>query len=45
MIVGTSLAVSDYIEPMQAALLHNIGSFFVIFNSARLLKVGQQKNE
>ncbi len=42
-VMGTGLAISNYIEPMQAALLHNIGSFFVIFNSARLLRM-EQKN-
>jgi len=31
----------DYIGPITAALLHNVGSFIVIFNSARLVRFGE----
>ncbi|MEM7167631.1 MAG: cation-translocating P-type ATPase [Planctomycetota bacterium] len=36
-ILGSSLG---YISPIMAALFHELGTFFVIFNSARLLRFG-----
>jgi Cd2+/Zn2+-exporting ATPase len=38
--IGISIVVSGagYVSPMAASFIHEIGAFFVIFNSARLLK-------
>ncbi|MFO8008371.1 MAG: cadmium-transporting ATPase, partial [Candidatus Brocadiia bacterium] len=38
---GMILASMDYLDPVVAALLHNVGSFIVIFNSARLVRFGE----
>jgi len=38
---GMLLASMDLINPIIAALLHNVGSFIVIFNSARLVRYGE----
>lgn len=40
--VGLSLAAFDYIGPITAAILHNVGSLIVIFNSARLVRKGEE---
>jgi Cd2+/Zn2+-exporting ATPase len=38
---GVTLGVMAYISPILAAVLHNISSFIVIFNSARLVRYGE----
>ena len=37
-VVGSGLASFGYFGPIAAAILHNISSFIVIFNSARLVR-------
>ncbi len=40
---GLSLAVFGYINPIDvAAIMHNLGSLIVIFNSARLVRKGEE---
>lgn len=39
---GLVLASFGYLNPIVAALLHNIGSLIVIFNSARLVRKGEE---
>lgn len=39
---GLSLASGGYINPIVAAILHNTGSLIVIFNSARLVRKGEE---
>lgn len=41
-IAGLSLASFGYINPIVAAVLHNAGSLIVIFNSARLVRKGEE---
>jgi Zn2+/Cd2+-exporting ATPase len=41
-IVGLSLAAFGKVGPITAALLHNAGSLIVIFNSARLVRKGEE---
>ena len=41
-IVGLTLASFAVIGPIFAALLHNVGSLIVIFNSARLVRKGEE---
>jgi Cd2+/Zn2+-exporting ATPase len=41
-IVGLTLAAFNYIGPITAAILHNVGSLIVIFNSARLVRKGEE---
>ena len=41
-IVGLSLAAFGTIGPIVAAILHNVGSLIVIFNSARLVRKGEE---
>jgi Zn2+/Cd2+-exporting ATPase len=41
-IAGLSLASFGYINPIVAAILHNVGSLMVIFNSARLVRKGEE---
>jgi Cd2+/Zn2+-exporting ATPase len=38
---GLILASMGYISPIVAALMHNVSSFIVIFNSARLVRFGE----
>ena len=38
---GVTLGVMAYIDPILAAVLHNVSSFIVIFNSARLVRFGE----
>ncbi len=40
-VVGLLLGGLGYLNPVVAALLHNVGSFIVIFNSARLVRFGE----
>jgi Cd2+/Zn2+-exporting ATPase len=39
---GLSLASFGYLNPIVAAVLHNAGSLIVIFNSARLVRKGEE---
>jgi Cd2+/Zn2+-exporting ATPase len=39
---GLGAASSGYLNPIVAALLHNVGSLIVIFNSARLVRKGEE---
>jgi len=41
-IAGLTLAAMGYVGPIVAALLHNAGSLIVIFNSARLVRKGEE---
>ena len=41
-IVGLSAATAGYLNPIVAAILHNVGSLIVIFNSARLVRKGEE---
>ena len=41
-IVGLAATAFGYIGPIVAALLHNVGSLMVIFNSARLVRKGEE---
>ena len=38
---GLILASLGYIDPIIAAIMHNVSSFIVIFNSARLVRFGE----
>ncbi len=39
---GLTLAAFNYIGPIVAAVMHNVGSLIVIFNSARLVRKGEE---
>jgi Cd2+/Zn2+-exporting ATPase len=41
-IIGLTLAAFGELTPIPAALLHNVGSLIVIFNSARLVRKGEE---
>ena len=41
-LVGMGLAAFGYVSPVLAAALYNIGSLVVIFNSARLVRQGEE---
>ena len=41
-IVGMTLAAFGRIHPIVAAMLHNVGSLIVVFNSARLVRYGEE---
>jgi Cd2+/Zn2+-exporting ATPase len=41
-IIGLSLASFGYLNPIVAAIMHNAGSLIVIFNSARLVRKGEE---
>jgi Zn2+/Cd2+-exporting ATPase len=41
-VVGLTAAAFGYLNPIVAALLHNVGSLIVIFNSARLVRKGEE---
>jgi Cd2+/Zn2+-exporting ATPase len=41
-IAGLTLAALGYVGPIVAAILHNTGSLIVIFNSARLVRKGEE---
>src|SRR6266850_8207374 len=38
---GLALAAFNYIGPIVAAIMHNVGSLIVVFNSARLVRHGE----
>ena len=40
-VIGLSAAALGYLNPIVAAILHNAGSLFVVFNSARLVRQGE----
>ncbi|HUT35711.1 MAG TPA: cation-translocating P-type ATPase [Planctomycetota bacterium] len=42
MIGGLTFAGLGWMTPILAALLHNVSSFIVIFNSARLVRMGEE---
>ncbi|HPD14870.1 MAG TPA: cation-translocating P-type ATPase [Planctomycetota bacterium] len=42
MIGGLAFAGYGWMTPILAALLHNVSSFIVIFNSARLVRMGEE---
>jgi len=39
---GLTLAAFGYINPIVAAIMHNAGSLLVVFNSARLVRLGEE---
>jgi len=41
-VIGLTLAAMKIIGPIVAAILHNVGSLIVIFNSARLVRKGEE---
>ncbi|MGB8370521.1 MAG: heavy metal translocating P-type ATPase [Limisphaerales bacterium] len=41
-IVGWMVTVSGYIGPIAASILHVVGSLIVVFNSARLVRKGEE---
>ncbi|MDB6109594.1 MAG: cadA [Pedosphaera sp.] len=41
-ITGLSLAAFGKLNPIVAAIMHNVGSLIVIFNSARLVRKGEE---
>jgi Cd2+/Zn2+-exporting ATPase len=41
-VVGLTAASFGYLNPIVAAMLHNVGSLIVIFNSARLVRKGEE---
>ena len=43
-IVGIALAGSGWLNPIMAAVVHNISSAFVVINSSRLLGFGRTGN-
>jgi len=40
-VLGLTAAAMGYLNPIVAAILHNVGSLFVVFNSARLVRQGE----
>lgn len=41
-LIGLILSGAGWLNPIVAAVLHNVGSLLVIFNSARLLRAGEE---
>ncbi|MCD6338382.1 MAG: cation-translocating P-type ATPase [Verrucomicrobia bacterium] len=41
-ISGLTFSAFGYINPILAAILHNVGSLIVVFNSARLVRQGEE---
>jgi Cd2+/Zn2+-exporting ATPase len=41
-VVGLTVTAMGYVGPIVAAILHNVGSLIVIFNSARLVRKGEE---
>jgi Cd2+/Zn2+-exporting ATPase len=39
---GLAAAALGYLNPIVAAILHNAGSLIVVFNSARLVRMGEE---
>ncbi|MCG3150624.1 MAG: Cadmium-transporting ATPase [Verrucomicrobiae bacterium] len=44
-VLGLSLAGLGLLNPIVAAILHNVGSLIVVFNSARLIRAGEELHE
>jgi Zn2+/Cd2+-exporting ATPase len=42
LVIGLILAGLGILTPIWAILLHNLGSLFVVFNSARLIRLGEE---
>ncbi len=42
LVLGLGLAGGGLLTPAGAIILHNVGSLFVIFNSARLIRLGEE---
>jgi Zn2+/Cd2+-exporting ATPase len=41
-ILGLYFSVLGYIDPVVAAVLHSVGSLMILFNSARLVRAGEE---
>ncbi len=41
-IIGLTLAAFGYVNAVVAAIMHNVGSLLVVFNSARLVRQGEE---
>jgi len=41
-VVGIAMAVFGYLSPIMAAVLHTLSTIIVIFNSARLVRTGEE---
>jgi len=41
-IVGQTVTSLGYVSPIPASILHNVGSLIVVFNSARLVRKGEE---
>lgn len=41
-IIGLTLAAFGYVNAVVAAVMHNVGSLLVVFNSARLVRQGEE---
>jgi Zn2+/Cd2+-exporting ATPase len=41
-IIGLTLAAFGYVNAVVAAIMHNLGSLLVVFNSARLVRQGEE---
>ena len=39
---GLTLAAFGYVNAVVAAIMHNLGSLLVVFNSARLVRIGEE---
>jgi Cd2+/Zn2+-exporting ATPase len=39
---GLAAAAMGYLNPIVAAIMHNAGSLIVVFNSARLVRMGEE---
>src|SRR5437762_5705084 len=42
LIGGSTAGACGYLNPIIAAILHNVGSLIVVFNSARLVRIGEE---
>ena len=40
--MGLALAAMGYVNAIVAAIMHNAGSLLVVFNSARLVRQGEE---
>jgi Cd2+/Zn2+-exporting ATPase len=41
-VVGLTVSGLGWLTPIMAAILHNVGSLLVVFNSARLIRAGEE---
>ena len=44
-VVGLTLSGLGLLNPIVAAMLHNVGSLIVVFNSARLIRAGEELDQ